>query len=84
MNAHGNFKKKLWPWCLTLKDDLDFGSKERVLPQGIYSITYIQRPLKGSNEFNLLQQVVFKYRFYLVDLRRVFVSEKWSLKAGGL
>ena len=30
------------------------------------SITCIQRPLKGSNESGLLQQVVFKYRFYQV------------------
>ena len=37
----------------------------------------------GSNESGLLQQVVFKRRFYKVDLRRVFVSEQWSLKAGG-
>ena len=37
----------------------------------IYSITCIQRPLKGSNESGLLQQVVFKHRFYKVDLRRV-------------
>ena len=29
-----------------------------------YSITCIQRPLKESNESGLLQQVVFKYRFY--------------------
>ena len=28
-----------------------------------YSIACIQRPLKGSNESGLLQQVVFKYRF---------------------
>ena len=49
-----------------------------------FRITCIQRPLKGSNEGGLLQQVVFKCRFYLVDLRRVTVSEQWSLKAGGL
>ena len=29
-----------------------------------YSITCIQRPLKGSNESGLLRQVAFKYRFY--------------------
>ena len=29
-----------------------------------YSITCIQRTLKGSNESGLLQQVVFKCRFY--------------------
>ena len=40
--------------------------------------------LKGSNESGLLQQVVFKCRFYWVDLRRVAVSEQWSLKSGGL
>ena len=28
--------------------------------------------------------MVFKCRFYLVDLRRFVVSEQWSLKAGGL
>ena len=50
----------------------------------MYSITCIQRPLKGSNESGLLQQVVFKCRFCLVDVRRVVVSEQWSLKAGGL
>ena len=49
-----------------------------------YSITCIQRSLKGSNESGLLQQVVFKCRFYEVDLRRVAVSEPWSLKASGL
>ena len=50
----------------------------------MYSITCIQRPLKGSNESGLSQQVVFKCRFYLVDLRRIAVAEQWSLKAGGL
>ena len=49
-----------------------------------YSITCIQRPLKGSNQKGLLQQMVFKCRFYLFDLRRIAVSEQWSLKAGGL
>ena len=34
----------------------------------VYSITCIQRPLKGSNESGLLHQVVFKCRFYQVDL----------------
>ena len=29
-----------------------------------YSITCIKRPLKGSNESGLLQQIVFKCRFY--------------------
>ena len=29
-----------------------------------YSITCTQRPLKGSNESGILQQVVFKCRFY--------------------
>ena len=32
-----------------------------------YSITCIQRPLKGSNKSGLLQQVVFECRFHLVD-----------------
>ena len=49
-----------------------------------YSITCIQRPLKGSNESGLLQQAVFKCRFYKVELRRVVVSEQWSFKADGL
>ena len=55
-----------------------------VLPRTKYSITCIQRPLNGSNESGLLQQVIFKCRFYKVDLRRVDVSEQWSLRAGGL
>ena len=49
----------------------------------MYSITCIQRPLKGSDESGLLQQVIFKCRFCKVYLRRV-VSEQWSPKAGGL
>ena len=48
-------------------------------------VSYIQynlysEPLKGSNTSGLLQQVVFKCGFYLVDLRRVVVSEVVSLK----
>ena len=50
----------------------------------LYSITCIQRPLKGSNESGLLQQVIFKCTFYEIDLRRVVVSEQWSFKAGSL
>ena len=50
----------------------------------MYSITCIKRPLKESNEGGLLQQVVFKCRFYLVNLRWVVVSEQWSLQASGL
>ena len=50
----------------------------------LYNISCIQRPLKGSNASGLLQQVVFKCRFYLVELRRGFVSEQLFLKAGGL
>ena len=49
-----------------------------------YSITCIQRPLKGSNESVLLQLVVSKCRFYKVNLRRVVVSEQWSFTAGRL
>ena len=49
-----------------------------------YSITCITRQLEGSNESGLLQQVVFKCRFYQVNVRKVVVSEQWSLKAGGL
>ena len=41
----------------------------------------IQRPPKGSNKSVLLQQVVFKCRFYYVDTRKDIVSEQWSLKA---
>ena len=44
------------------------------------SITCIKRPPKGSYKGGLLQQVVFKCRFYKVDLRKVVVSEHWSLK----
>ena len=50
----------------------------------MYSITCIQRPLKGSNESGLLQPVVFKCRFHKVDLKRVVVSEEWSLKAADI
>ena len=50
----------------------------------MYRITCIQRPLKGSNESGLLQQVVFKCRFYSVVLKRVAVLEQRSLKAGDL
>ena len=46
-----------------------------------YSITCIQRPPEGSNKSDLLQQVVFKCRFYLDDLSRGVVSEQWSLNA---
>ena len=53
-------------------------------PMTVYSITCNKRPLKGSNESGLLQQVVFICRFYQVGLRRIFVSEQWSLKADGL
>ena len=49
-----------------------------------YSITCIQRPLRGSNECGLLLQVVFKYRFYFVDKRGIVVTELWILKAGAL
>ena len=35
-----------------------------VRKQLIVSITCIKRPFKGSNESGLIQQVVFKYRFY--------------------
>ena len=47
----------------------------------MYSVTEILRPLKGSNESGLLQQVVIKCRFYYAELRRLAVSEQWSLKA---
>ena len=48
-----------------------------------YNITCIKRPPKGSNKSGLLQQVVFKCRFYLVDLRWGVASKQWSLTAGG-
>ena len=47
----------------------------------LYSITCIQKPPKGSNKSGLLQQVVFKCRFFLVDLRESVLAEQWSLKA---
>ena len=50
----------------------------------MYRIICIQRPLKGSIESSLLQQVVFKCRFYSVVLKRVAVLEQRSLKAGDL
>ena len=46
-----------------------------------YSITFIQRPSKASNESGLLQEVVFKCRLYQIDLRRGVVSKQLSLKA---
>ena len=49
-----------------------------------FSITCIKKPLKGSNESGLSQQVVLKCRLYRVDFRRVVLTEQWSLKAGGL
>ena len=49
-----------------------------------YSITCCKGPFNGSNESRLLQQVAFKCRFYYVALRRIVVSEQWSLKASGL
>ena len=38
-------------------------------------------PPKGSNKSGPMQQVVFKCRFSLVDLKKGVVSEQWSLKA---
>ena len=73
----GNQHFLLSPQCF-----LSF-SKQVLIFQS-YSITCIQRPLKGGNESGLLQQVVFKCRFYYIDFRRMAVSEQWSLKAGGL
>ena len=46
-----------------------------------YSITCIKRPRKRSDKSSLLQQVVFKCRFYSDDFRRGVVSEQWSLQA---
>ena len=34
----------------------------------------------GNNKSGLLQQVVFKCRFHLVDFRKDVVSEQWSHK----
>ena len=53
----------------TAKSDIldNVSDCNRLLPQLFrrkYSITCIQRLLKGSNEIGLLQQVVFKCRFY--------------------
>ena len=47
----------------------------------IHSITCIQKPPEGSNTSDLLQQVVFKCRSYLVNLSGGVVSEQWSLTA---
>ena len=60
-------------WCRSCGD----GKSSNIT----YSITCIQRPPKGSDKSGLLQQVVFKCRFYQAHLRRCVVSEQWSLKA---
>ena len=44
-------------------------------------MTCTQSRPKGSYKSGLLQQVVFKCRFLLVELKRGIVSEQWSLKA---
>ena len=44
-----------------------------------YSITCVQRPPKGSNKSGLLQQVVFKCRFYYIDFSKDVVAQHWSL-----
>ena len=33
---NGQFFFKLWPWCLTLTDGLDLGTKGKVLPQELH------------------------------------------------
>ena len=43
-------------------------------------VTETQRIFRGSHKSGLLQQVVFRCRFYWVDLRRGVVSEQWSPK----
>ena len=53
----------------------------RFVSERLYSKTFIQRSPMGSNKSGPLQQVVFKWRFYSVDLRRGVVSEQWSLQA---
>ena len=41
---------------------------------------YLETTL-GKNESGLLKHVVFKCRFYKVNLRRCAVSKQWSHKA---
>ena len=43
--------------------------------KGVIVWEWVKKALEGSNESGLLQQVVFKCRFYQVDLKRVVVSE---------
>ena len=47
----------------------------------LYSITCIQRPPKGRTKNGLWQQIVFKYKFYVIDLWRTIVLEKRSVEA---
>ena len=50
-------KKNFWPWYLTLTNDLDFDTKRKVLPQGIYmwnmksSITYHSKDMANVKVF---------------------------------
>ena len=59
---------------------LEFKQLHSSSPQS-HSITGIQRQTKGSNKSGLLQQVVFKYRFYLFNSRSCVVFEKLSVRA---
>ena len=84
----------IWKWltcCNDVMNHVNCVIKRDVYPQKMHScsknirgISCIKRPLTGSNESGLIQQVVFKCRFYYVGLRRIVISEQWSLKAGGL
>ena len=58
------------PVPLTLYQTTIFltGPYSKHLQMTKYGISCIQRPLKGSNESGLFQQVVFKCRFFKVDL----------------
>ena len=54
---NGHFYQKLWPWYLTLTDDLDFGTKKKAFtPRNIYmkyesSITYHSKTMANVKLF---------------------------------
>ena len=60
-----NYEMYVWKRGLMVrKGESLVTSNETYSPFPIYSITCIQRPLKGSNESGLLQQMVHKCKFY--------------------
>ena len=69
------FHKSLFTYQPTESNHAEGSPTEKPIRK-VYNTTCIQKPLKGSNQF--------KCRFYSVDLRRVVVSEQWSLNTGGL